>query len=77
MAKNYSEDRMERRVPNTINKVMNEQKRNRSNQFQGLGFFPAPTGTTDPANATIGSLYYNTSTNKLRLKTNTGWIDLH
>jgi hypothetical protein len=32
---------------------------------------------SDPADTTVGQLYYNTTSNKFRGRTNTGWIDLH
>lgn len=32
---------------------------------------------TDPANGDAGDVYYNSSTNKLRVHTGTSWIDLH
>lgn len=33
--------------------------------------------STDPVNYSIGTVYYNTTTNKLRVRTNTAWVDLH
>lgn len=76
MTKNFSEDRLEKRVPNTINRMQKQEKESRSDQLQGKGYFSFATGTIDPTGAPNGSVYYNTSTNKLRLKDNTGWIDI-
>lgn len=32
-----------------------------------------PTGTSNPSGASVGNLYYNTSTNKLMVYSNLGW----
>lgn len=76
MSKNFSEDRMEKRVPNAINDLMKRAKQERTDQVQPLGYFAFATGTSDPIGAPNGSVYYNSSTNKLRLKKNTGWVDV-
>lgn len=76
MSKNYSEDRLANRVPQAINNLMKKSKQDRTDQIQPNGYFAFAQGTADPAGAPNGSVYYNTSTNKLRLKKNTGWIDI-
>jgi len=35
-----------------------------------------PTGTTDPATANAGDVYYKTDTNKVRLYNGTSWSDV-
>jgi hypothetical protein len=36
-----------------------------------------PQGTADPGSNIEGDVYYNTSTHKLRLRTDTAWVDLN
>jgi len=36
-----------------------------------------PTATSDPATARVGSIYFNTTTDKVRLKISTGWISIN
>ena len=49
--------------------------------FENVVNFSKPVvlnnGTTDPTGLPIGSMYYNTTTNKFKGLTNTGWVDLH
>lgn len=40
-------------------------------------YLALPTGTSDPAGIPDGSIYYNTNTNKLRLRANSAWVSLN
>lgn len=42
----------------------------------GYGFIETPTAIADPASARNGTIYYNSSTNKLRKKVNGTWSDV-
>ncbi len=35
-----------------------------------------PTGTSDPESGTTGQIYYNTTTNKIRLYNGSSWVDV-
>lgn len=75
MAKNFSEDHLDNRVPNAINQALKQTKQNRSDQTQGKGFFPFPVGTSDPIDAPNGSIYYNSSTGVFRKKVSGSWTN--
>ena len=42
----------------------------------GGSFLELPSATTDPAGAVAGSIYYNSTTQVVRLRNNTTWVNL-
>lgn len=78
MSKNFSEDRMENRVPRAINSLMKQAKQERANQVTPDGYLPLPVLSADPPVTKLGQygLYYNSSTGKVRKSYNAGaWVD--
>jgi hypothetical protein len=76
MAKNQSLDILESRLINMINELWRSVKALKQNQVGYQGYITFPTGTSDPASAPNGSMYYNSSTGFLRKKTAGTWSNV-
>lgn len=47
------------------------------NDLLNSGGFVVPTATSDPSFPSDGQIYYNTTSDKLRLRANGVWVDLN
>lgn len=78
MPKNYSNDRLEKRLENIIIKMQKDIRELRTNQTTWQGYAVFPIRTSDPPVTKTGQagLYYNSNTNKWRKSVNGGaWAD--
>ena len=73
MSKNFSDDTLVKRVPNTINELKKNQKQQNTDQVYFKGYIRAPSGTSNPTGAPDGAIYYNSSSHELRVKINGTW----